>query len=400
MKFSTTKHTYFFYVSVLLIVYLTVPVFNWFFDFKASLSIVLFSFASLVLYTEFLKTKMFLYWIWFSFVVLVNHFLGDGYFIFNVAVLQVVMTYSVFSMAFFFIAKKNLSDFGLLALISVSIALAFSIISIPLIINNPSFIRDIGSLTDKENLQQGNIWFVSYAMLHGLPFIFPPIVYFIRNSNGILKFFLLTMLLIFMVVIVLADATTSLIIGLGSIVMSLIIKQNKSIKHNLVRVSIVIVFLIVFINIDLLLYLLNLIQPFFEGFSTSKKIDQIKSLLIFNSTYGDVGSRFDLYEVSWGSFKENIFFGTNTLYGIGKHSFFIDILASLGIVGFIPLALMIIEHIKRIYYSLTFLRIYYLVGVISFLLMFTLKNLFSFEIYLYAFVFLPGICFKIESIKS
>lgn len=385
-------------LTLVMLVYLTLPMVKYFTNIHAALAIGLFCIGSIILYPAFFKRTIFFFWCWYSLIIIFNYIAGDPNYLFNTTILQIIMSFSVFSITTYFIDKKDYLGFGIIVVVSISIALIVSITTIPQLLNNPKLIRNYAK--EENYLEQQSIWLLTYGMLHGLPFLFPPLIYFIKNTLGTRRLLLIIALFVFFIVILLADATTSVMLGVLSIIISLVLNEKKPYKTNMLRIVIVIIPLIIFINTDVLLYILDLIQPFFSGFSTSNKINEFRSVLLYNNFSGDLGARQYLYQLSWDSFIENMTFGTNYSYGIGKHSYFLDQIAALGIVGFIPLILLIIEHVKIVYNQLCRTGIYYMIGVSCYLAMFAFKNVFSYEIYLYAFVFLPGICITIENITT
>jgi len=390
----------FYAISLSLIVYITFPLLKGFVPIEGAVAISIFALGTTILYPEFFKKRIFFLWFIYVLIVLFNYFISDQQFDFKSIFFPLIILYTTIALTSYFIYKGDFKGLIKITMVGLFIAFIFSVTTIPFVINESNLIRNIAKFSEFREYNVNRIWLISYGMLHGLPFILPPIVFLIKANSGIKKTIPMVVSTVYILVIMFSDATTSIMLSISIIILALFIDHSKTIKKNIIRITIVGSILLVLINMNLILLFLESFQSLFNGLSTQLKIDEIKTLIKYGQVSGNLAGRNDLYLLSWNAFTENILFGSRSSTNIGRHSFFLDQLAAYGLLGFIPLLLIIFKHVKEVLNNLSFMRIYYLVGVFTFVIMFSLKNLFSFEMYIYAFVFLPGICFKIEELIS
>jgi O-antigen ligase len=113
--------------------------------------------------------------------------------------------------------------------------------------------------------------------------------------------------------------------------------------------------------------------------------------------YGSATTRTNLYIDSLITFINNPIYGSNSLMDIGEHSFFIDRMAALGLIGIIPLVTLIILFNRYIYKKLSHTKNYYILCVSLYIMLWLLKNVMNYQMLLYAMTILPGFCIYIET---
>jgi len=117
------------------------------------------------------------------------------------------------------------------------------------------------------------------------------------------------------------------------------------------------------------------------------------AMLETGKSVGQIDTRQKLHNMSLTAFLNHPLLGTNTGSDISGHAYFMDRAGLLGLVGFIPLFLFFYNQIKITYENLpNSIRMYYLIGVVSCIILGFQKNMSGFEYWLYLFFLLPGLC--------
>ena len=118
-------------------------------------------------------------------------------------------------------------------------------------------------------------------------------------------------------------------------------------------------------------------------------------MLETGKSVGQIDTRQKLHNMSLTAFLNYPLLGTNKGSDIGGHVYF-DRVRLLRLVGFIPLFLFFYYQIKITYENLpNSIRMYYLIGVVSCIILGFQKNMSGFEYWLYLFFLLPGLCLLI-----
>ena len=240
----------------------------------------------------------------------------------------------------------------------------------------------------------------TYVMTHALPVIIPPLVMGIRNLNISLfrRVLLLAVLIATAVYIYLGFASGALIIGLLSLVLSLVLSPG-AMKSNIGKMFVVSIILLPFLNSEFLLSVLGAFDDFIgnEG-AYHVKVEEFQMLLKTGEHGDDITARSDLYSNSISNFFQNIILGTNG--EIGGHSAILDRFATLGVFGVIPFILFLIRQIK---YPIQFINpnyvIFYYVGAFSGLLMLMTKNMGMWEMWLCLLMILPMLMARLAPIS-
>ena len=242
----------------------------------------------------------------------------------------------------------------------------------------------------------------TYAFPHALPVLIPPVVMGIKNKDlsKKIRFFCWIALISLVVLIYLSGIMTALLLSIAALIVAFITKPGGA-RRNLKRLLAVGIVLLPFLTPGVMgsilheakmtvgedSYYYNKLEAF-ENSATGEDDEE-----------GDWDERQDLYSKSVGGFFNNIFIGTNE--SVGGHSAFLDRLALLGIIGFIPFLLFIIQQsifsARLISYHS---RIYYYEGFFVGLLMLALKSSFRVETLVVLFAVLPIATSYLSTSKS
>ena len=232
-----------------------------------------------------------------------------------------------------------------------------------------------------------------YCMPHALPALIAPIVLWLkakdfrRSVKGLIIIFLFFLLLLVWT----SGATTPFLVAVFALLVSSIINQRKSIKNNVATLLFISIMALPFTFDEVQLSIVHTLESIIpEDNANYGKLKDYEETKFGNKTTSDASYRGELYNQSFSTFMDNIFLGTNSKKEIGEHSIFFDRLAMLGIVGITPF-LLVFFFLFRYMYRKTIpnQRLFILVGIISFLVIFFLKNMLGTWMYAAVFVMLP-----------
>lgn len=333
------------------------------------------------------------------FVILFLNFIsGDTYFGLIANVIQEV-SIIYFSLGFFYyFTKEQHANFIKSLMVFICIFAIYTTISSVIVdIMFPGTIRDTVMFMNQGDESSLAFFYsmgmASYRLPHALPIIIPALVYVIRtvvDDKFVKNISLLTLISIF-VLIYISYATTPLLLSLAVLLLSICVNPNKTYHENIRRCMLLLVFVLPFIlNSNFLLDALKWIVGQFGDIGESY-IDRLSDMQDFahsGSSSGDVGSRVNKYNISLQYIQENFIFGTNQ--DTGQHSAFLDRLAALGLVGFVPYVCLLIFSFKDTSrYISGNAKVYYIIGVFAAIMMLTLKNMSYFDIWFMLMGFLP-----------
>jgi hypothetical protein len=174
--------------------------------------------------------------------------------------------------------------------------------------------------------------------------------------------------------------------------MSFIITES-SLKKNIIRLVLLGVVALLFLNTQTLISVLDFFGAETETMAYYGKIEDAMTMLETGKSVGQIADRQELHNMSLTAFLNHPLLGTNKGSDIGGHAYFMDRAGLLGLVGFIPLFLFFYYQIKTTYKNLSdSIRMYYLIGVVACIILGFQKNMFGFEYWLYLFFLLPALC--------
>jgi hypothetical protein len=294
--------------------------------------------------------------------------------------------------------NNDIENVRTIVIVSMLIIIITSFFTIKNSIDNPGIVRIIVGIDTMENytyvIEQYRKGIAPYAMPHAFAFIVPPFIYVFKNRNFTFKarIFGLLIVIIGCLMVFYTESTGALVISLFSIFMSLIITKN-SFKENIMRLVLLGVIAALFLNTQTLISVLDFWGTKTVTMEYYGKIEDAMTILETGKSVGQIAYRQELHNMSLTAFLNHPLLGTNKGSEIGGHAYFMDRAGLLGLVGLIPLFSFFYYQIKTTYENLAnSIRMYYLIGVASCIILGFQKNMFGFEYWLYLFFLLPGLC--------
>lgn len=213
----------------------------------------------------------------------------------------------------------------------------------------------------------------SWAILYSAVFLLPTLICDFKKSKRIRYIVAVVIIEMF---ILRSQITFGIIISLVFLLF-LLIKAPDAKKTIIFALGAIVVY---FLAQNFLADIVYGIYNFVSGFSSLEILKmrtyQVYLLLKTGARTGDVWGRLNLYEMSIETFLNNIFIGHRVSPGvlyreIGMHSQIFDMLAAIGLVGFVPTALLftydaktlfdaIESQIRQNYYILSFIMLAFL----------------------------------------
>lgn len=232
----------------------------------------------------------------------------------------------------------------------------------------------------------------SYGLIHGVTMIIPVLIGQIKSNRSmrIRSFFLLSLILIYGMLIR-AYFGTPIIVGTSLIILSVLV--TRRLEYNVLIILSFCFVAFAFTQFDMLEKILTNIQPSFEGTAIYAKIDDIIYSLQINAASGQLEGRQVLYKQSWDAFLANPLMGSSDQNLLGGHAYFRDILGYYGLLGFLPLMAAIFVACRDVFRRIKpSMRSYYLISVISYIVMGCFKNYAGSELVLMFYMLVPAIC--------
>ena len=352
-------------------------------------------FTTIVINHNFFQSKQFLWFVPYFIIVIINYFFEDWYFadfdsVLNectVIPIPMMITYYVFQ-------NKDLKLAKYIVFVFFAIIIYISIVSIIIEIKVPGIIR-YG--LDEDFLEKPildyyhSIGLSNYNLPHAIPFIIPPIIMTIKNkktiNNWIIAF---VVLFLICALIYIGNSAGALLIGIFAVIVSSIVSYGKFYKNVRKILFVLVLFLPITLNNNIQFALLDSLSSHINDESIyHQKINDLKLVLMGEGdNSANIRGRRNLQEITIQKFINNPVWGTNE--PIGHHNSFLDRMASLGLLGFIPLIMALICHVEfiRKYLSNNCLSYYY-IGLISFILIMITKSVSYWETWICFATILP-----------
>lgn len=339
----------------------------------------------------------------YALILLINFFVGDAYYSsFPLICLEVgVLLFSSSVAYYLFFKSNNRTD----TFVMNELLLVISVIAIlTLFLNSvePGIVR-----STVENAYKGGDYeymyryyragMTNYALPHALPIIIPPLVMGINNKNHKVgyRILLLAFLVLVLLLIYVSAAATPVFLSFFMLILS-IWTHAGSIRSNSTWLLVLSLLFLPFIFInDLAVMTID----FFAGLTSGEgtvydRLIEIRQS-VMGDAEGDLAGRLTLYESSFGEFVGSILLGSKG--EVGGHSALLDRLASLGIVGFIPLVVFVWVQLKKMYLILPKnVKVFYIEGVLAGIIMLFTKNMSNWEMWLMLFIMLPLLTLKLS----
>ena len=378
------KHYIFKAIAILFILTITFPPFIIGVSVRAGMVLV----ASLFLFPKLLTKGSFIALLVYTFEMFLYYLLGNRYF---ESVNSVISPFAVIGSSIilteYIIQYDKENSFSRLSILVIIIVdLLMSLISIPILNNDPNIIRNIYS----EGMRGVGrsllyMFIISWGTISSLPFLFAPMVNICKKTYKTKKstflFWFISIIILFFIIFR-SNITTPFIVSIIMIIIGCIIGFERFTKKNIVKTIFLGFFAISLTSPVIVIPVLNFFQENMVGGDTSGKLDEIKDAVVYGDVDGDLGSRNDLFNQSLSLFFDSPFTGTSNPEKIGQHSFFIDRLACHGVLFIIPLIILFVVMIRRIYRNLTHSKVIYVFATGSFLFMLLFKSDAYMEIWL------------------
>ncbi len=226
-----------------------------------------------------------------------------------------------------------------------------------------------------------------YTFINALPFIVLPLMYLWKKMKSTrMKVIIISLILLMIYAIAKTSWGTALIFAMMTFIIGFFVNNRRRLLLSTVLLSIM-------ISISFF-YSKEIFRGLDDIFSDNpvllKKINDIQESLDTKQTTGQVQTRSELYDQSFGVFMKNPLWGSNK--EIGGHAFFIDHLARYGILGTSFLALLLFsvyrESIKVLPEDF---KLSHQTNIFLFVLFGCVKNITGFEFILFLFLFSPFI---------
>lgn len=331
------------------------------------------------------------------FVLLFNLLIGDTYFNANKVLLEMLTLLSV-TTVFPFIVNDSTQHFIFKYLILFFVVICITFIGTSAVYSiDPEIIRNITyALNGGDNswrFMYAKLGVESYAFAHALPVLIPAVIYSLKNNeiSKLVKLLLLFLLLLILALIVMSTATTAVLLSIFLIIISWIWNEKSKTKNirNFLILFLGGLFLIITkdLIIDALFYLL-------ENNESRTYAGKIEDFILFAETGeadGEISGRGKLYQESIDVFFNNMIIGSNDNTRIGGHSVFLDRMAMLGLVGFIPFIMFIYSYFKFVEkYLLEPLKPYLWISFVFIVLMGISKSIWSYDYLIIIFFTMPS----------
>jgi hypothetical protein len=348
-------------------------------------------------------TKVYLeksiFWLMIYFIVILfNYLSGDEVISLSFVLTEITFYFIPAALFLIFLRNNDLKSLKIISTATILVIIITSVLTIFQAQNNPGVVRSIvvtQSMQDYiHRIELYKKGVTSYAIPHAFPFIVPPLIYASKDKKFSLKerSFALAIIIIGSLMVFYTESTGALVVLLFSIIMSFIITK-KSLKKNIIRLIGLGFLAGIFLNTQTLTSILNFFGAETKTMEYYGKIEDTMTMLETGKTVGQIANRQELHNMSLTAFLNHPLLGTNKGSDIGGHAYFMDRAGLLGLVGFIPLFLFFYYQIKTTYENLpNSIRIYYLIGVASCIILGFQKNMFGFEYWLYLFFLLPAMC--------
>ncbi len=186
-----------------------------------------------------------------------------------------------------------------------------------------------------------------FNFTYTLVLITPILMYMIRNKK---IFFIIgvALIAIFSVVIVTTEYTTALLSFAMTVICLIFMRKKFGWKIVALILTGVILFVFVF-DQYILPYLENFIGVF-ESEAIDTRLLELSKFTTNQASYeGDIGSRWELYNMSWESFYDSPIIGSSDAK-VGGHSYVFDNLGKFGVVGLFGMIIMF-RHINKSFYK-------------------------------------------------
>lgn len=333
-------------------------------------------------------------------VLLLNYVTGDNYYSsFAIVICEVAMLYV--SVSFYDLAK--VCNFKIQRLLLVTFVCGLVVTAVGTYLAEqlvPGILRMVQTEILNNNEAATLYAFhkmgmTNYALPHALPAILPIYILIIKEKNLsiLIKLVNLIALVSSLCIVFYSGATTPVLLSFISLGVAIFTKVDK-ISKNIVRM------LVLSFVILLLVFSKEYLAQFFQyvsekiylvggNYSLVERFSELSEFIQTGNTGDDLEGRMDHYNSTTSVINTNIFWGVNE-NSYGGHSAFLDKIATLGLVGIVPLIVFLASQSIAVFcrllpkYRITYMECM----CIAFMIILT-KNMFSREFCLITFLIIP-----------
>lgn len=335
-------------------------------------------FLSILCVPVFFKSKSAFYAILYIVVVFLNHFMGNKALPTIGATLTEAINVLLPAVVFYLISTRKGDVFNPLLLYSFLIIVAVMTYESYKIDNAmPGIIRSLVHWEDEEEATNLLLMGLApYQLPHALPVLIPPCIMIIKKPNNLFKRMVgILFLFCIIILVMLSQSFGAFAITLFALLVSLLVREGD-VRKNFRKLMISTIVILILSSDTVQLAVVDFFKNFFD--SDSKMYTKLDDLAvgIVTDTFSEVsGNRGSLLGQTLQAIFRNPIFGVNDR-SYGNHNALLDRWACFGLVGFIPLILFIYNMIKVTFLQIpSKLRTYYLIGVITSLVMMSTKNM-------------------------
>lgn len=329
-------------------------------------------------------------------ILLFNSLTGDAY-IGNVtnAIYEILLMFVISSLSLYCMKSNNM-NFNKHIIYVTLIFLAIELIaSYFVLLTSPGIIRGMNAMIMEENNMSLMFFYyrmglLDYSMAHAIPILIPPLIYYFRQQSGRKKLFTLILIISCILLTWLSESATALMLSLLMVLLGFLTRNYYSTRKNVIITTVLVLpFIFVLYSEELMVNFFEISERVVGKESIySDKIEEMRLSMIENQTTGDLESRTLSYRRSIDLFSNNVIIGSNEMPG--RHAALLDRMASLGLIGIIPLLSFFVISLRQISRYLPHnRRIYYIECIIAAFLMLTFKGLWVWPIFFFLFIVAP-----------
>lgn len=307
---------------------------------------------------------------------------------------SISLLYSIGCMDYYLRTRDE--KFAKYTLSTVIIVLVFmTILSLPILIAQPGINRLANILRqDGYEVPRVAYYTISYAQVHAFPLLMIPLFYFYKIKNSLtLKYGTIVLVAAMILTTILSNASASMFMIFIYIFLVILYNPRVSKWSNIAKMGGVgLIVLLIFGSGVISLFLEN-VQSLTAGTMQERRIEEVKTFIEEGETSGDLESREGLYMISLKTFFSHPFSWEENINNISKHTYLLDHLAAMGLIAFIPFAILIAYRCKKPLKYMSNGKAFYLMAISAFLFLACFKNFFLCEM---AFFTCPAIIIYIN----
>ena len=261
-----------------------------------------------------------------------------------------------------------------------------AIISLPILIAEPGLNRTFNDMKAAGvEVPLAGYFTISYGTVHAVPILVIPLFFFYKSIKSKLsKVFLIAAIVSLYVTTILSNAATPMFMLFMYILFVLIYNPKQSNRSNALKIGGVLVIVFILFSNGFITLFLTSFQSLVGGTMQEKRIDEVVSYLETGKTVGDMSEREDRYDISLDAFLSHPLSPEYKINHIGKHSYLIDHLAAMGLIVFIPFALLLFYQYRKPLRHMGNEKVYFMMAYSAFIFLACYKNFFEAESAMFA----------------